>query len=340
MPFSFGLRDSRLAMPAIADKTELNDRGCDRGGVMSNTLPRIVALLSLFGSCTVGGAQPLSRSPAAEFRSDTNLVLIPVTVIDSRGAIVAGLGQTSFTILDNRRPQPITVFYSEDTPSSIGIVLDISGSMKGKLNLAKAAAHGFLELFNPESEFFLLTVSSNPRALSGPVGDVRQIDNLIRSAVAGGDTSLCDAILLGLRQASRQRIARRALLVISDGMDNHSRYSKAELLRAAVESDVRICTVAIGSSRAGIKGIPLAEAQGGLAFMETLAAKTGGMSTRLRNDEDPSAAVSKIAKAIRSQYVIGYQGPDADSSGRWHRVQVKVNLNRANVYARSGYQSR
>jgi VWFA-related protein len=207
------------------------------------------------------------------------------------------------------------------------------------LSLAKTAAHQFFELSNPEDEFFLLTVSSNPRTLTGPVGDAHKIEDLVRSAGVGGDTSLYDTIVLGLSQARQQRKARRALLVISDGMDNHSRCSKAELLRTVVESDVQVYTISLDSPRAVAKGIPMAEVQSGLTFMKDLAAKSGGLSAHIRQYDNSSAAIAKISNAIRSQYVIGYPGLEGDSSAKWHRVQIKVNLSKVNVYSRSGYQS-
>ena len=128
------------------------------------------------------------------------------------------------------------------------------------------------------------------------------------------------------------------MFVISDGMDNHSRYSESELMRLVMESDVQIYTIAAESPRVNMKGNALAEIQTGLGFMEDLAAKSGGFCIRLWPFDNPLQAATRISGAIRNQYVIGYRSPDQERSGKWHQIRVKVNVNKANVYARSGYQ--
>ena len=300
----------------------------------------LIVFAALFGSCAVARAQSIRRYVDNQFRADTSLVLVPVTVTDFRSANINGLGKESFAVLDNGRPQPISVFYMEDAPCSIGIVLDVSGSMRNTLNLEKAAAHAFLQASNPEDDFFFVTVSSNPGVITGPVDDTREIDDLARSQSAGGGTALFDTIYFALSHARLRQHRRRALLVLSDGMDNHSRYSKSDLMRTLVESDTQVYTIAIAGTRSGVKGIEWAEIQRGLAFMEDLAAKSGGMSIRLGEQENPSTAATRLGSALRNQYVIGYRSPDNYQSGKWHRIQVKVDRSKASVYARSGYQSR
>ncbi len=302
--------------------------------------PLLYAVVAFSACLLPAGAQPLKSLDRPRFRADTHLILVPVTVTDSRGSNIKGLSAESFTLLDNRQPQPIAAFYSEDARSSIGIVLDVSGSTKGILQQGKAAVHAFLELANPEDDFFLVTVSSNPRMLADRVNDPRQIDDLVRWEKAGGDTAVCDTVYFALDQARSRPKSRRALLVISDGMDNHSHYSKQDVMREVVESDTQIYTIALNTPGAGVKGLAMLEIQRGLALMDDLAEKSGGLSVHLRGHEDPSAAAARISAAIRNQSVIGYQSPDTGRSEQWHRIQVKVNLRRANVYARSGYQLR
>ena len=307
-------------------------------------LERPAALLSAvaaFAACLLpASGQPLKSLDRPQFRADTNLILVPTTVTDGRGSSIRGLSAESFTVLDNRLPQPIVAFYSEDAPSSIGIVLDVSGSTRGILDQERAAVRAFLRFSNPEDDFFLTTVSSNPRVLADRVNDPSEIEDLLQWERAGGGTALCDTVYFALHQARLRHHSRRALLVISDGMDNYSRYTKKELMREVVEGDTQIYTIALNNPPVGIKGAALAESQRGLAFMDDLAEKSGGVSVRLRSHEDPSVAASRISAAIRNQYVIGYQSPDDGRSEQWHRIQVKVNLQKANVYARSGYQLR
>ena len=145
-------------------------------------------------------AQPF-RERDAQFRVDSALVLIPVTVTDARGASVGGLGKESFTVLDDRKPQPITAFFSEDAPASVGIVLDVSGSMKDKLEMARAAVRSFLQLSNPEDDFFLVTVSSSPANLIGSTDEAGDVANMVRVQGAGGDTALIDSVYLALNHA-------------------------------------------------------------------------------------------------------------------------------------------
>jgi Ca-activated chloride channel family protein len=301
-------------------------------------LPFAAAALS--ACAMVANAQPLRPMERPQFHADTSLILVPVTVTDGRGATIDGLNADSFTVLDNRQPQPIKAFFSEDTPASIGIVLDVSGSTKGVLVQEKAAVRAFLQLSNPEDDFFVATVSSNPRLLADRVVDPDEIDDRLRWESAGGGTALCDTVYFALHQARMRPKSRRALLVVSDGMDNNSRYSKRELLRELMESDTTIYTIALYNPPVGMKGAAITEIQRGLEFMDDLAGNSGGLSVRLRSHEDPSAAAAKISAAIRNQYVLGYRSPDSGGSAKWHKIQVKVNLQKANVYARSGYQLR
>jgi Ca-activated chloride channel family protein len=275
-----------------------------------------------------------------QFRAAANLILVPFTVTDARGRTIQGLGQENFTVLEDRQPQRIVAFYADDAPVSVGIVLDVSGSTAGILAREKAAVQAFLDRSNPGDDYFLATVSANPRVLADRVEDSREIDSLLLRQKAGGGTALCDTVYFSLHHARLRPRFRRALLVISDGMDNHSRYSRQELMSEVEESDTQIYTIALADSAAGAKGLPGAEARGGLAFMQDLAEKSGGMSVRLGASVDPVAAADRISAAMRNQYVLGYQSPDRDPSERRHRIQVKVNLREASVHARTGYQVR
>ena len=282
-------------------------------------------------------AQPFAAPDHAAFRVDTRLILVPVTVTGTRGSNIEGLGPESFTVLDDRRPQPIVAFYSHDVPASIGIVVDVSGSTLDILDREKAAIRAFLDYSNPQDDFFLATVSSKPQLLAERLNGSEEIGNLLLWQKANGATALCDTVHFALDKVKSRPLSRRALLVVSDGMDNHSLYSKRELMREIVEGGTQIYTVGLENPASGSKGLMWAESQRGLALMDDLAEKSGGLSVRLGANRDPAAAVAKISAAIRSQYVLGYRGPDPGGSGRWHSIQVKVNLRNARVRARNGY---
>jgi VWFA-related protein len=226
----------------------------------------------------------------SEFQVSTGLVLVPMTVTDYRGATVNGLSRESFTVLDNRRPQPIAAFYSEDAPCSVGIVFDISGSVRNKLDRQKEAVHAFLELANPEDDFFLATVSSSPTLTAPPGSDASEIETRVRGESAGGWTALYDTIETALKQSRLTRHRCRALLVISDGIDNHSRETQTGLMHSLVEGDVQVYGIAIEDSRPGMKAIALSAYVRGLVFLDDVAAWTGGLSLRVSPSKDPAAS--------------------------------------------------
>lgn len=275
----------------------------------------------------------------ARFRADSNLVLVPVTVTDHRGATLNGLAPDAFTVFDDRLPQHILSFNEQDVPYSVGVVFDISGSMKDKLPQAKAALRTFLHDTDPRDEALLLNVSDGPSVQTGFSPDVGSLLEASSISRAGGNTALVDSIYLGLTQMRRARNARKALLVISDGIDNHSRYSARELMSAAVEADVQIHTLAIGESSGNRKGIELQERARGLSFLSDLSQKTGGLHFTVRNGAETREAAHQIGKALRNQYVLGFRPASPGASGKWHAIQVKLHLPDTRVYARHGYYS-
>ena len=299
-------------------------------------------------------AQPLTlamsspRSPGGAvgeasthvIRADVNLVLVPAVVTDRKGATVNGLTRDNFRVLENKVPQDIVALSNQDAPCSIGIVLDLSGSMRTKLRAATDAVRAFLETANPEDEVFLLTVGSRPHSLSDFTADFAALQNRVVAARADGDTALVDTVYWGLSRLRSARNGRGALLVVSDGMDNNSRYSKAELLRVAEESDVQVYTIGIADSTAFKKAIELTEQSRGLAFLSDLAARSGGMSFKAVISDDVEPAVLKIGRAIRNEYVIAYGQTSANDAGKWRSIQVKVSPPEFRVYARAGYYAR
>lgn len=282
------------------------------------------------------------RLPApATFRADAQMVLIPVTVTDHKGKTITGLRAEDFTIFDEEMPQQIVALSSNDVPCSVGLILDISGSMRNILGSAKEVVLAFLKTVNSEDEVLLLTVSAHPEAVSDFTADLGELARRIELSKAGGMTALIDTVYLGLSRMRDAKNTRRALLILSDGMDNYSRYSKSELMRVAIEADLQIYTVIVdtGSSMAK-KPIDQAQEHQGRYLLEELSDRTGGLHFLVRNDSDVRSAVMKIGRALRDAYVIGYHAPDSGATGKWHRVRVRVRLPKLNVYARSGYYAR
>ena len=133
---------------------------------------------------------------------------------------------------------------------------------------------------------------------------------------------------------------RRAVIVISDGMDNHSRYSQSELMRAAAESDVQIYTITIGVPPRYRKPIQAVEEHNGLVLLDDLAERTGGLHFTVEFKSDVNQAAANIGLALRNQYLLGYRPQDTDRSGKWHKIRVKLEVPWTSVYARDGYYSR
>jgi Ca-activated chloride channel family protein len=284
----------------------------------------------------------LGGSLRAQLRADVKLILVPVTVMDRRGAVVNGLDKSRFAVWDNQVAQKIISFSSEDVPCSVGLVLDISASMRDHLASAKDSLIQFIKLANPTDEFRLFRVTTKPLLYPDALHDdhtwdMGALQDRVRVATAGGDTALVDTIYAALLNMRHARNPRRALVIVSDGVDNHSRYSKQYLIRAAVEADVQMYTIGIFTAPPASKAVEQVGARNGLSYLEELSARTGGVHFVIQGRKEATAAAQRISSAIRNQYVIGFQPVTLDETGKWHRVQVKLDRSQVQVYARGGY---
>lgn len=279
------------------------------------------------------------------------MVLVPVAVTDRYAKTIEGLQREDFAVFDNQVSQPIVSFGVDDAPCSVGIVLDISGSMRATLPAAKGILGAFLGASNPADEFLLLTVSTQPAAVPRFTADVAELEQNIGVTAPGGMTALLDTTYLALQRMKEGKHPRRALLVLSDGIDNNSRHSQGELINLALEADVQVYTMifetGIASSntvpfRPGLAGKPwdIARDRQGPDLLEKLSTKTGGLSFHVRTDAEAREAVVKTGRALRSEYLIGFQPSDASQSGKWHQIRVKSNVPKVYVHARNGYYAR
>lgn len=303
------------------------------GGLLCGPLSLLMAVPLL--------AQDNAKSPAPSrtIRADVDFVLVPTVVTDRKGSAITGLESNQFTILEDKVPQPIVSFSKEEVPCSVGVILDLSGSMRQKLPAATAAVRAFLDGFNPEDEIFLMAVSSRPESLLSFTDDVGSLHNRLLYARVEGNTALIDTVFLALHRMRAARNARKALFIVSDGMDNNSRYSKAELLRVVEEQDVSIHTIGVATRAPGKKPVELVEESRGLALMSDIANRSGGLNFTVVNAEDIRPATIKIGQAIRDQYVIGYHPAGRQDAGKWRSIQVKVTSPQMRAYARKGYYS-
>jgi Ca-activated chloride channel family protein len=278
------------------------------------------------------------------------MVLVPVTVTDHYGKTITGLQAKDFNIFEGPNSQQIASFGTQDTPCSAGLVLDVSGSMQSTLAGVKQSARAFVRTANTGDEFLLLTVSTRPAADPAFTTESEDLEENIAAARPGGLTALIDTVYLGLNQMKKARNPQRALIILSDGMDNHSSYSKSELLRVALEANVQIYSIIIdnGASSSSAATFPFrpsmiakpgdqAAQRQGPNLLEELADKTGGLYFHARNNTEAQEAMAKAGQALRNEYVIGFRPADSGQSGKWHRIRVKTTVPKLSVHARSGY---
>ncbi len=281
----------------------------------------------------------IRKKPSEEhghaIKVDVDLVLVPVTVTDGMGRIVSGLRRDNFAVYDDKQPQRIVSFSSEDVPFSVGLVFDTSGSMKGKMDTARLAAQAFWQSANPDDEAFLVTFSQRAELQVDFTRDFADIQNGLLFAVPRGPTALIDAVDLALRRLKSAHNTRKALLVISDGGDNNSRRSAGELMRFAKEADAQIYAVGIHDSPQTF------EERAGPLLLEGLAKATGGQHFMVRSANELPDIAARIGVALHDQYMIGYHPPTGAEPGKWRQVRVRLQAPKGlpdlRVYARTGY---
>jgi Ca-activated chloride channel homolog len=269
-------------------------------------------------------------------RSSVDLVLVPVTITDDLNRPVVGLNEHNFQLFENKHPQEIKNFSSEDTPVSVGILVDTSRSMAYKLDRAREAIRQFCEIANPEDEFFLITFGDEPQLAADFTAHSENIANALLTARSHGQTSLLDAIYMGVQKMRSARYARKALLIVSDGGDNHSRYTEHDVKAAIRESDIIL--YAVGTYE---KWVSTQEEMLGPDLLRTLAESTGGVAFVLDNASQMPAVSRSIGDRLRHQYVLAYEPQSRTHDGKWHKISVKLRLPHKfaflHVAARPGY---
>lgn len=278
-----------------------------------------------------------SASPSlagATIQVQSNLVLIPVTVTDPKNRSVVGLDRETFRIFDGRTEQKVTHFSSDDAPLSVGIVFDSSGSMSDKLGKSREAVAQFFRTSNPEDEFFLVEFGDRARLTVPFTTNPAEIQDRLLATQSQGRTPLLDAVYTAVQYMKNARYSRRALLVISDGGDNDSRFTAAELRRLVRETDVWIYSIGIYEHT-----VILPEQEpSGQHLLAALAADTGGREFALRDIWELPEVAERIGLELRNQYILGFTPADQYRDGKYHRVQVKlVQGKNLHVSARPGY---
>jgi len=257
-----------------------------------------------------------------DIRVDSNLVLIPVTVMDPMNRFVTGLEKENFRIFENNREQAIAQFSSEDAPLSVGVIFDCSGSMGQKLQKSRQAVAQFFKMANPEDEFFLVTFSSDTKLVQPFTANLEEIQNRLAFTQSKGETALLDAVYLGLHEMKKARNARKALLLITDGGDNNSRYTQTEVKNLVREADVQI--YAMGIYEAGPQRGRTPEEAAGPGLLTEIAEQTGGRQYPVENMNEMADIAAKIGTELRNQYLIGFRPENQERDGKYRKVTVKL----------------
>ena len=277
--------------------------------------------------------------PSQVLHVDVELALVNVVVTDPYNRLVTGLDMDNFRVFEDNVEQEITAFSSEDVPISIGVIFDCSGSMSNKLGKAREAAIEFFKTANPDDEFFLVSFNERAELTSPFTNSVEDLQSRLMLTSSKGRTALLDAIYLGLSQMRGAHNAKRALLILSDGGDNHSRYEERDIKRLVKEADTQLYAIGIFD--------PLEyrsrtfEELNGPSLLSEITEMTGGRVFAADNLNELPDIATKIGLELRNQYVLGYRPSNKVHDGRWRKIKIQMRAPRGlpplSVYSKKGY---
>jgi len=263
-----------------------------------------------------------SDFPRPTLRVDVSLTLIPVHVTTEEGLPVTNLGPENFRITEEDVPQDIAYFSKDDAPLSVGLVYDTSGSMHNKKDEAVKAASEFFKTANVEDQFFLVEFNERPKLSVGFTSNPDDLYERLARLRTSGRTALLDAIHLGITQMKSAANTRKAIVVLSDGADNRSRHTFAEVKNLTLESDVQVYAMGIFSPTDQRK---TEEEENGPLLLDELTQKSGGRHYRVDNISDLPSISARISDELRSQYLIGFISRNPARDGKYRRVKITLN---------------
>src|SRR5271157_3504364 len=277
--------------------------------------------------------------PGKIIRTDVDLALVNVTVTDPYNRLVTGLDSDNFRVFEDNVEQEIVSFSAEDVPISIGVIFDFSGSMSNKIDKARDAALEFFKTANPQDEFFLVSFNERAELTSTFTNSVEDLQSRMMLTAPRGRTALLDAVYLGLSQMRGAHNAKRALLILSDGGDNHSRYNENDIKRLVREADTQLYAIGLFDPF-GYRG-RTAEELNGPSLLGEITELTGGRVFAVEHLNDLPDIASKIGMELRNQYVLGYRPSNHIHDARWRKIKVKLRppkgLPPLSVYSKTGY---
>jgi len=255
--------------------------------------------------------QPPAKTARPDLRADSNLVLVPVTVVDRLNHPVTGLERENFRVFDDGVERTISAFAMEDEPLAVGLVFDHSGSVGPVMRGEALATRMFLKFSNPADEYFLVVFASRPQMASAMTPGTEEVQYRLLTMSSGGSTALYDGVILGLNELRKSTLKRKALLVVSDGGENNSRYNRRELERIVEESDALIYAIGFESYEADFGLLKwMAELSGGRAFPA--------------KPQEMADIAAKIGVELRNRYVLGFAASEVPRDGKYHRLQVQL----------------
>jgi len=277
--------------------------------------------------------------PKQGLKLDVDLALVNVTVTDPYNRLVTGLDPDNFRVYEDNIEQEVVTFSSEDVPISIGVIFDMSGSMTNKIGKAREAAIQFFKTANPQDEFFLVSFNERAELTSAFTNSVEDLQSRMMLAAPKGRTALLDAIYLGLSQMRGAKNGKRALLILSDGGDNHSRYNESDIKRLVKEADTQLYAIGIFDPLGYRNRTP--EELNGPSLLSEVTEMTGGRVFAVENLNDLPDIASKIGMELRNQYVLGYRPSNKAHDARWRKIKIKLRAPKGlpplNVYSKTGY---
>jgi Ca-activated chloride channel homolog len=277
--------------------------------------------------------------PGKIIKADVDLALVNVTVTDPYNRLVTGLEPDNFRVYEDSVEQEVVSFSSEDVPISIGVIFDFSGSMANKVDKAREAALEFFKTANPQDEFFLVSFNERAELTSAFTNSVEDLQSRMMLTAPKGRTALLDAIYLGLSEMRGAHNAKRALLILSDGGDNHSRYNENDIKRLVKEADTQLYAIGIYDPLGYRNRTP--EELNGPSLLAEITELTGGRVFAVEHLNDLPDIASKIGMELRNQYVLGYRPSNHVHDARWRKIKVKLRAPKGlpplTVYAKSGY---
>jgi Ca-activated chloride channel family protein len=295
---------------------------------------RFSVVITLAVGLALGQSRPNASPQNSTIKVDVDLTLVNATVVDPESRIVTGLEARNFQVWEDKVEQKIEYFSREDSPISLGIIFDVSGSMKERISASRDAAATFLKMSNPQDEYFLIEFSSEPRITEDFTSDISKLQNRLTFTSIKGKTAMYDAIYLGLEKLKHGANPRKALLLITDGEDNHSRYSASDIKELIKERDVQIYAI-------GILGFEFGKGHPRRTAIEELSEISGGQALFPNSVDELEDISVKIGAELKNQYILGYRSTNESQDGKWRRIRVKVHpparLPHVTVRAKSGY---